>query len=180
MQQIEFDNYLEEIRPLIDKELEKTQRLPKINQNDMLLDHFTENQKNTYYRIQIASMINGKIWEIVFFNFPDWKRIKKMDGKSDTRKTIIELKNKATTLNSASKKGTIQGIKELQKEYPNYRFIIGFINDDSNRNIMDDENEILYLGGDSLFHYVFGERYQKEIQKKVKEIVSSFYDKKYE
>ena len=81
------------------------------------------------------------------------------DGKSDTRQIIIELKNKSTTLNSASKKGTISNIKELQKEYPNYHCIIGFINDDSNTNII-------------------GDKYHKEIQEKVKEIVSSFYDKK--
>lgn len=100
------------------------------------------------------------------------------DGKSDTRQIIIELKNKSTTLNSASKKGTISNIQELQKEYPNYHWIIGFINDDSNTDIINNKDKIHYIGGDLLFQYVFGDKYHKEIQEKVKEIVSSFYDKK--
>ena len=137
----------------------------------MLLNHFSEEQKNIYYQIQIASMVNGKIWEIVFFNFQDWERIKKMDGKSDTRKIIIELKNKKTTLNHVSKKGTISSIKELQKKYPDYHCVIGYLNDDSNTDFIDNNDKIRYIGGDSLFKYVFGDMSHKEI-------ISSFYDKK--
>jgi hypothetical protein len=76
------------------------------------------------------------VLEIVFFNFNGWERIKKMDGKFYTRKTIIELKNKVAIFNYASKKATISNMKEFQKMYPNnYRCIIGFINDDLNRDI---------------------------------------------
>lgn len=174
MKQIEFNDYIKKIRDLISQELKKL----KQKQEDMLLNHFSEEQKNTYYQVHTASMMNGKIWEIVFFNFHDWEKIKKMDGKSNKRKIIIELKNKPTTFNYASKKGTIRSIVELRKEYPNYSCIIGFINDDSNTDFIDDKNKICYMGGDSLFKYVFGEKYYKEIQEKVKEKVSSFYDKK--
>jgi hypothetical protein len=37
-------------------------------------------------------MTNGKIWEIVFFNFNDWESIKKMDRKSNILKTISRIK----------------------------------------------------------------------------------------
>lgn len=170
MKQIEFNDYIKKIRDLISQELKKL----KQKQEDMLLNHFSEEQKNTYYQVHTASMMNGKIWEIVFFNRRDWEQIKKIDGKSNTRKIIIELKNKPTTFNYASKKGTIRSIVKLQKKYPNYSCIIGFINDDLNTDFIDDKNKIRYMGGDSLFKYVFGEKYRKEIQEKV----SSFYDKK--
>ena len=155
MKQIEFNKYIEKIRDLINQELKKPQTKKRQTQEDMLLNHFSKEQKNTYYQVLRTSMKNGKIWEIVFFNFRDWEQIKKMDGKSNARKIIIELKNKPTTINSTSKKGTISGIGELQKEYPDYSFIIGFIN--------DDKNKIRYLGGDSLFKYVVGDKYHKEL-----------------
>lgn len=50
-------------------------------------------------------MKHGNIWEIVFFNYFGWERIKKLDGRSEIRQTIIELKNKVTTFNSSSLKG---------------------------------------------------------------------------
>lgn len=101
-----------------------------------------------------------------------------MDGKSDTRKTIIELKNKPTTLNHAAKKGTLSDIRELQRKYPDYQIIVGFINDDSHRDTFDHENNVRYLGGDCLFEFVFEKKWHKKVQKEVKKIVVSFYGEK--
>ena len=74
------------------------------------------------------------------------------------------------------KKETINNIRELQKKYANYNYIIGYINDDSNRNPFKDG--LQYLGGDSLFEYVFTDQYSKKIQEIVKKIVFDFYEKK--
>lgn len=68
---MEFNNYLEKIRPLICQELQKTQT--KIKR--YIIESLYRRTKNTYYQIQIATMTNGKIWEIVFFNFQDWERM---------------------------------------------------------------------------------------------------------
>lgn len=94
-------------------------------------------------------------------------------GKSETREAIIELKNKSTTLNSSSLEGTLLRIEKLKLDYPTYNFIIGYINDNKHRDERLEEN-VWILGGDSLFQYVFGNRYL-QVQSRIKEIVNSYY-----
>ena len=113
MKKIEFKTYLKEIRPLIIRLLNKQLKNKKKRQKDMLLDCFTDKEQNIYHQVHLASMKNGYIWEIVFFKFPGWEKIGIMNGKSNTRNIIIELKNKSTTFNSASKKGTIIDIRKF-------------------------------------------------------------------
>ena len=87
----------------------------KRNTKDMLMNRFTESDMQIYQQIHTSSMKHGNIWEIVFLNYFGWERIKGLDGKSEIRKTMIELKNKATTLNSSSLKGTLGTIRRLKK-----------------------------------------------------------------
>ncbi len=69
-------------------------------------------------------------------------------------------------------------IRELQRKYPDYQIIVGFINDDSHRDTFDHENNVRYLGGDCLFEFVFEKKWHKKVQKEVKKIVVSFYGEK--
>ena len=108
MKKIEFKTYLKEIRPLIIRLLNKQLKNKKKRQKDMLLDCFTDKEQNIYHQVHLASMKNGYIWEIVFFNFEGWERLKKRaNGISHSRKIIIELKNKPTTLNHTGLEGTL-------------------------------------------------------------------------
>jgi len=167
---INFEKFVNQIKPLILECFESPSKKNKI-QEDMLMTRFTSIEKEIYYKIHRGSMIHGKIWEIVFFNWDDWKKIGGMDGKSENLKTLIELKNKPTTLNDASSKGTFKKIEKLKKKYPNYQFIIGFVNNDLTRDTMNQLKGVRILGGDALFKFVFQE-HSKEIQKRIKKIVN--------
>ena len=171
-----FETYWEKIKPLIIEILEKNQIEKKRDiQKDMLLVNFSDKELNIHRQVHKATMMNGKIWEVVFFNFLDWEKIGRMDGKSEIYNVIIELKNQEKSFNNSSRKGTMTDVKKLRKKYPNYQFIFGYVNDDSSRNYVDLNTYVHYLGGNSLFKYVFGHKYYEIIQKRVIELVVSFY-----
>ena len=106
-------------------------------------------------------MTFGKIWEIVFFNWDDWIKIKKMDGMSKSRKIHMELKNKSTIMNQNSRHGLKIKLKEFENENPGYRSVIGYVHDLTNTEKIEKNDElgltIYYYGGDALFNNFFGD-----------------------
>ena len=120
MNQKKFNFYIKKVEKEIEQivlNVKKKEGIKKNKQEDMLLELIINKEEtNIYNQIHLTSMMCGKIWEIVFFNFEGWERLKKgADGISHSRKIILELKNKSTTLNHTGLEGTLSKKKNLKK-----------------------------------------------------------------
>jgi len=172
-------NYLafkKKIKRLIWSFLTKTEaRTPLKTQVDMLLGHISDKELLIYRKIHRLTMSSGKIWEIVILNYSDFERVDKLDFIFHKRRVIIELKNKSTTLNSAAYAGTLLGMVSLRAKYPDYTFILGFVNSPK-IDLIKYTGDLGYrvLGGESLFRFIFLDNFQ-DIQSHVISIVKLFY-----
>lgn len=177
-----LNEYKKRVKPLIIDLLEKhfSNKKKSSTEEDALIQKiFLKKELKIYKEIQQASTIFGKVWEIALFNWEDWTRISKADGKSDSKKAYIELKNKPSTWNSSSKKTIIKTLRNFANKHPGFQVIVGFINDSKNTNkTLEEENQpTIYLyGSTTLFEYVFGEHHH-EIKTFVSKVVIDFFKK---
>ena len=96
---------------------------------------------------------------------------------SESRKILIKLFNKYTTFTKGQYDLAAAKFKELIIEYPNYKIIIGFINDHlKDRKHTADLNgiNVWYISEDPLFKEIFGEEYYKKVQTTIEDCVFSF------
>jgi hypothetical protein len=80
----------------------------------------------------------GEIWQEVIGNYDGFTNLKNghksgLDIKSDTKKIIIELKNRTNTDNASSRKANLNKLSEFKKENPEYTCIYANINADTEK-----------------------------------------------
>ena len=170
-----YIEYIKKIKVLIIEELKKESK--NLNRSeDLLFDRFSKRELMIYKKIQIASALHGKIWELVFSNFQDFKKIAKLDVWSEKRKIYLELKNKSTTMNSDARLSVFNKLHDFKEKYPDNEVILGYVNDIISRDklVLIKEKNIRILGGDSLFNYIFGD-FSKRIRDDVVKIINRFY-----
>jgi hypothetical protein len=162
---MQLNNYLvfkKKMKRLIWSFLTKTEaRSPLKTQVYMLLGHILKADLLIYIKIHRLTMSSGKIWEIVLLNYSDFERVETLDFIFHQRKIIIELKNKSTTLNIAAYAGTLLGMKSLRTKYPDYTFILGFVNSPK-IDVIKHTGDLSYrvLGGEPLFRFIFLDNFQ--------------------
>jgi len=156
--------------------------LEKIIQN-ILLRH--ENDKLTYDILDTVKtrkhklialkekqrqMKVGEIWQEVLGNYHGFVNLKMghatgLDILSNTKKIVIELKNRTNTDNSSSKKSNLDKLAIFKKNNPEYICIYGNVNantekktlNGSRKKILHNGVEIEHLVGYKFLEFILGE-----------------------
>jgi hypothetical protein len=136
---------------------------------DMLCYNMTENEwcKNEERRIK-DKQINNKIGELhehIISESKYWKKCKNsnnthiklcgVDVYKEDESVFIEIKNKYNTLNSSSKKETINKLTKIKQTYPEALCVIGIIN--GTDHIKQIKNtDVFEYSGKELYKLVYG------------------------
>lgn len=161
-----IDEYIITIKDKIQDYLKKTKYNDDILE-DELLDNFIKNNPEGIKfskRLKQLQMNAGNIWQIVIGNYNTFEDLKTghssgCDVKSNTRKIIIELKNRYNTDNASSRKSNLDKLVRFKKENPDWLCIYGIINDKNKKGkeeiIKHNDFEITYLSGQKLMDLIF-------------------------
>ena len=160
--------------------IKKTPKLGKTDvvkkHMDMLCYNMTENEwyKNEERRIK-DKQINNKIGELhehIISNLEYWKKCKKSDDKyiklcgtdvyKKDKSIFIEIKNKYNTLNSSSRKETINKLTKIKQKYPEALCVIGIINGTDHIKQIKNTNVFEYSGKE-LYKLVYDDNYYNDI-----------------
>lgn len=108
----------------------------------------------------------GELHEYVLSNCKGWMSCSNSEKYKDlgadimkkNKTAFLEIKNRYNTMNSKSKKETINRLKKIKKKYPDAFVAIGVINEkdsypDGRKYKI--ENDIYYISGKKLFRYVY-------------------------
>ena len=119
----------------------------------------------------------GEIWQEIIGSYPEFINLKighitGLDLLSESRKIIIELKNRTNTDNSSSKKTNLDKLAKFKKENPDYKCIYANINANTkdktlkgiNKKIIHNGYEIYYLVGYEFLSFIFENNTEKIIE----------------
>ena len=160
------DEYIIKINKKIQDYLKKSKYNDDILE-DELLDNFIKNNPEGMKfskKLKQLQMNVGNIWQIVIGNYNTFEDLftsnsTGCDIKSDSRKIIIELKNRYNTDNASSKKSNLDKLVKFKKENPDWNCIYGIINDKTKEGkteiIKHNDFEITYLSGNKLMKFIF-------------------------
>ena len=179
----DFDKYTKNI---IEKFTKKT--LNKQNEEifkDILLDDYI--QKNIDIikkskKIKQIQMKIGLLWQIAIGEYIDFTDLEQghesgLDILSESKKIIIELKNRYNTDNKSSKLSNYDKLSKYKKSHNDYKCIYGIINCNSkngkHEKIIHNGVEIEYYSGDSFLSFIFEDNKTKII-KILKEIINIY------
>jgi len=128
----------------------------------------------------------GEIWQAAIGNYPGFIDLgighkTGLDILSESRKLIIELKNRTNTDNASSKKSNLDKLSKFKNENPEYMVIYANINADSEKKTWQGSNskiihngiEIEYLVGYQFLTFIFGEK-TKEIVEFLKITINKY------
>jgi len=181
-----IDEYIIKINKKIQDYLKKS----KYNDNileDELLDNFIKNNPEGMKfskKLKQLQMNVGNIWQIVIGNYNTFEDLftshsTGCDIKSDSRKIIIELKNRYNTDNASSKKSNLDKLVKFKKENPDWNCIYGIINDKTKEGkteiIKHNDFEITYLSGNKLMKFIFDKDAEFIIDSVKKQILNVKY-----
>ena len=144
-------------------------------ENDTLTYDILDTEKSlknklTSLKEKQRQMKVGEIWQYMIGNYKDFVDLKighetGLDILSDTRKIIIELKNRTNTDNASSKKSNLNKLMNYKKNHPDYVCIYATINADTEKKtlqgsvkkIMHEGVEIEHHVGYAFLTFIFGE-----------------------
>jgi hypothetical protein len=94
----------------------------------------------------------GEIWQEVLGNYDQFINLKNgditgLDIISNTKKIIIELKNRTNTDNASSKKSNFEKLAKFKRENPEYKCIYANINDATQKKTLQGCNKIIVYNG---------------------------------
>ena len=154
-------------------------------QQDILLDDYIANNSKTIIRakrLKQIQMIIGDLWQVAVGLYPGYINIGSghtcgLDVLHETNIRALELKNRYNTDNSSARKNNYKKLSEFKKQNPDCECIYGVANDTikkgRRKEIIVDEQKIIYLSGDLLFTHIFGD--DKElILNTMKNVVNEF------
>ena len=162
---------IEEYIKIINMKIEEYLKKSKYNDDileDELLDNFIKNNSEGMKfskKLKQLQMNAGNIWQIVIGNYDTFEDLHTShssgcDVKSNTRKIIIELKNRYNTDNYSSKKTNLDKLAKYKHDNPEWTCIYGIINDKTKEGkseiIKHNDFEITYLSGQTLMNFIFG------------------------
>ena len=162
-----IEEYIVNINAKIQNYLKKSKYNDDILE-DELLDNFIKNNSEGMKfskKLKQLQMNAGNIWQIVIGNYDTFEDLHTShssgcDVKSNTRKIIIELKNRYNTDNYSSKKTNLDKLAKYKHDNPEWTCIYGIINDKTKEGkseiIKHNDFEITYLSGQTLMNFIFG------------------------
>ena len=162
-----IENYMIIINKKIQEHLKKSKYNDDILE-DELLDNFIKNNPEGMKfskKLKQLQMNAGNIWQIAIGNYNTFEDLKTShstgcDVKSNSRKIIIELKNRYNTDNASSKKSNFDKLVKYKKENSDWECIYGIVNDKTKEGkkeiIKHNDFEITYLSGKQLMNFIFG------------------------
>lgn len=112
----------------------------------------------------------GEVWQVAIGNFDEFCDLgigheTGLDVISESRKIIIELKNRYNTDNSSSRKANNDKLAKFKCLNPDWTCIYGVINENSSEGKIKEyehNGQILhYYSGTKLFELVFGDKYMQ-------------------
>ena len=135
--------------------------------NDILLKNITYHFLAYSYKLKILQMRVGLLWEKILCLF-GFQKISGADVVNHDRQIVMELKNAFNTDNASSRKENIRKLIQckIDNNWNDYMLVYGIINDGSYNNMGKCEVQyfngipILFMSGNYLFHFVFGNDYQ--------------------
>jgi hypothetical protein len=165
------------IIPIISKETKLGKSDVVKKHMDMLCYDMNEEQlyKNEKIRIKDKQINNkiGEFHEYIISELDGWDNCKNSSDKyikssgldvyKKDKSVFIEIKNKYNTLNSSSKKETINKLKKIKDKYPDSLCVIGIINgSDTKKQIKD--SEIWTYSGKEFYKLVYNnEKYYDDV-----------------
>lgn len=134
-------------------------------------------ERRQYMKLIHMNMKNGEIWQKMIGNYDGFVDLTighstGLDIMSETKKIVIELKNRTNTDNASSRKSNLQKLADFKKLNPDYLCVYGTINDSSesktkNGRIINhkvDGVEIYQYIGFEFLNLVFGDNTEEVIQ----------------
>jgi hypothetical protein len=134
------------------------------------------NDKLIALKVKHYQMKIGEIWQEVIGNYDGFINLKNghetgLDILSNSRKIIIELKNRTSTDNSSSRKTNLSKLAKFKCDNPDYMCIYANINADTrkktlgfNKKILHDGVEIEHYVGHEFLKFIFGENFEEIIE----------------
>ena len=167
-----IEEYIKIINMKIEEYLKKSKYNDDILEDELLNNFINNNPEGMKFskKLKQLQMNAGNIWQIVIGNYNTFEDLytshsSGCDVKSNTRKIIIELKNRYNTDNASSRKSNLDKLVKFKKENSDWQCIYGIINDKTkegkNEIIKHNDFEITYLSGQKLMNFIFGK--DKEI-----------------
>ena len=115
----------------------------------------------------------GEIWQEVIGNYDGFINLRNghetgLDILSNSRKMIIELKNRTNTDNSSSRKTNLSKLAKFKRDNPDYMCIYANINFIKtlgfNKKILHDGVEIEHYVGYEFLKFIFRENFEEIIE----------------
>jgi hypothetical protein len=162
-----IDEYLININKKINELFAKSKYNEDILQ-DRLLDCYIKKNEDVIKKskkLKQLQMNIGKIWQIIIGNYDKFIDLGEghetgLDVKSDELMIIMEIKNRYNTDNASAKKSNFNKLTKFKNNNPEYKCIYAIINDKTEigkeEKIIYNECEIIYLSGDKLLNFIFG------------------------
>jgi hypothetical protein len=162
-----IDEYLVNINEKIQNLFEKSKYNEDILQ-DRLLDCYIKKNEDVVKqskKLKQLQMNIGKIWQIAIGNYDKFIDLGEghdtgLDVKSDELMIIMEIKNRYNTDNASAKKSNFNKLTKFKNDNPAYKCIYAVINDKTEigkeDKIIYNECEIIYLSGNKLLDFIFG------------------------
>lgn len=152
-----IENYLQEMERKIQIILSREEKT--VLTYDILDNEFTRKNKYICLKEKQHQMKIGDIWQVVLGNYDSFKDLgvgheTGLDILSDTRKIVIELKNRTNTDNSSSRKANLDKLLRFKLANPDYTCIYGNINADNEEKTLKGSVKIIQHNGEEIHHYV--------------------------
>ena len=163
----ELNNYFEDLEIRIESILMRPE-------NDVLTFDILDTEKSRKNKLIVLKekqrqMKIGEIWQEVLGSYDGCLNLKNghesgLDILSESRKFVVELKNRTNTDNASSKKSNLDKLANFKRTHPDYTCIYGNINSDTEKKtlkgsiktIIHNEIEIEHHIGYELLQYILG------------------------